>query len=518
MERLRIGVIDLVASGPVRGLYSRVLLPSFGTIMAQSVAAWCAADGHDVRFLCYIGTDDLDATLEGLDIVFVGAFTHSAYAAYAVAGMARARGVISVLGGPHARAYPLHARRYFDYCVGLTDRDTLRDILRERVPRTEGALGQWRSAPRQPQSLPSLRERWPYVEQTQRRSWFKSIAMIGSLGCPYTCSFCVDAEIDYQPFDLEEMKADLRFVLEHAPKPRVVWHDPNFAVRFDAYLDAIDAVVPRGRIEFIAESSLSLLSEPHVKRLQASGFTAILPGIESWFDLGGKSKTGLRQGREKLEQVADHVNMLLRHLPYVQANFVMGLDADEGDEPFELTAEFVDRVPGAFPAIALLTVYGESAPLGDACRREQRLRPVPFHFMNSGYVTNVKPKHYGWTEFYDRVIALLRHNFSFGTIARRHRAIRNAPARYINLVRGLSDEGRGRVAYLAATRKRLDDDPSLRRFFDGETTTLPRFFEETVRRDLGPLWAHIPAGALDYDPTDFSTTNEPMTSMSSPLP
>jgi hypothetical protein len=34
----------------------------------------------------------------------------------------------------------------------------------------------------------------------------------------------------------------------------------------------------------------------------------------------------------------------------VQANFVFGLDGDEGKEPFELTKEFVNRSPGAFPA------------------------------------------------------------------------------------------------------------------------------------------------------------------------
>lgn len=46
--------------------------------------------------------------------------------------------------------------------------------------------------------------------------------------------------------------------------------------------------MPRNRIDFIAESSLSLLSEPHLERLKRNGFKALLPGIESWFDLGNK--------------------------------------------------------------------------------------------------------------------------------------------------------------------------------------------------------------------------------------
>ena len=74
-------------------------------------------------------------------------------------------------------------------------------------------------------------------------------------------------------------------------RPIVGWHDPNFGVRFDDYMEAIEDAVPPGSMRHIAESSLSLLSEPHLKRLQQNGFKAILPGIESWYDLGNKSKT-----------------------------------------------------------------------------------------------------------------------------------------------------------------------------------------------------------------------------------
>jgi len=41
-------------------------------------------------------------------------------------------------------------------------------------------------------------------------------------------------------------------------------------------MDAIEEAVPENRIDFIAESSLSLLSEPHMKRLKRNGFGAML--------------------------------------------------------------------------------------------------------------------------------------------------------------------------------------------------------------------------------------------------
>src|SRR5207245_10849222 len=103
------------------------------------------------------------------------------------------------------------------------------------------------------------------------------------------------------------------------------------------------------------------------------------PGIESWYDLGNKSKTGKVEGLAKVEQVSDHVNMILRHIPYVQTNFVLGLDSDSGPEPFALTKRFVDRTPGAFPDYPLLWAFRRAAPLNLEYQRTGRVLPFLFH-------------------------------------------------------------------------------------------------------------------------------------------
>ncbi len=407
MRKLHIGIVDIVSKGPTRALYARLMNPNLASIMPQVIGVWCREEGHDVSFICYTGFEDLLNELpSNVDLVFIGAFTEAAQTAYALSNLFRSRGAITVIGGPHARCYPEDAQRYFDYVLGFTGRETVRDVVRDCSEHRP--IGLHLAAGQQPKSLPGVRERWPFIEPTLKKApaALKIVPMLGSLGCPYTCSFCIDATVPYQPMDFDGMAEDLTFLLNRFKRPVVAWHDPNFGVRFNDCMDAIERSVPRGRIEFIAESSLSLLSEPHLARLRDNGFQALLPGVESWFDLGNKSKTGAQQGMDKVRQVAEHVNLILRYIPYLQTNFVLGLDSDEGAEPFELTKRFLDLAPGAFPGYSLLTAFGRAAPLNLDYQHAGRVLPFPFHFLNNNQAINVTPRNYSWRDFYDRVIDL----------------------------------------------------------------------------------------------------------------
>ncbi len=503
MRKLRIGIIDLVTKAPTRALYARLMNANMASIMPQVIAVWCEEEGHEVTFICYTGFEDLAKMLpQNLDLVFIGAFSQAAQLSYAMSNFFRSRGAITVLGGPHARCYPQDAQKYFDYVLGFTDKSVIRELLQDCSP--QRSYGIHLSAERQPATLPGVQERWKFIEPTLRKApTIKIVPMLGSLGCPYTCSFCIDSVVPYQPLDFEVMKADLRFLLQKFPRPRIAWHDPNFGVRFDDYMDAIEEAAPPGSIDFIAESSLSLLAEPHLVRLKRNGFKAILPGIESWYDLGNKSKTGKMTGMDKVQQVADHVNMILRYIPYIQTNFVLGLDVDEGPEPFELTKRFVDLAPGAFPGYSLLSAFGQAAPLNLEYQRADRVIPFPFHFLNNNQAMNVKPKNYSWPDFYDRVIDLTRYTFSWRAIYRRYRAMEETIPKWMNVVRAVSSEGFGRIAYFTNLRRLLDTDRQLRSYFERESTELPQFYIDRVRKDLGAMWQWLPEGALHHDPNAY---------------
>jgi hypothetical protein len=418
-----------------------------------------------------------------------------AQAAYAISNLYRSRGAVTVLGGPHARCYPEDAARYFDYVLGFTDRNTIDDVLRDCT--AHRPVGLQLSAKQQAVVLPSLRERWKFVAPTIAKApAFKVVPMIASVGCPYTCSFCIDSVIDYQPLALEQIRDDLKFLLGAMHRPCIGWHDPNFGVRFDEHLGVIEDVVPPGKMSFVAESSLSLLSEPHLKRLKHNGFRAVLPGIESWFDHGNKSKTGRSVGLEKVERISDHVNLILRYIPYVQTNFVLGLDCDVGSKPFELTKRFLDLTPGAYPAFSLFTAYGRAAPLNLELQRQGRVLPFPFQVLDSNHAMNVRPKNYDWLEFYDNVVDVTKYALSWPRIVRRLGENGGFTARWLSAIRALFS---GRVKYQTTIRLLLDTDVPFRRFFEGETAELPAFYENRIRKSLGPLWDQLPTGALMHN-------------------
>jgi hypothetical protein len=517
MKKLRIGIIDIVSRGPTRAWFARVMNANLASIMPTVVGVWCRQEGHDVAFVCYTGFEDLLKELpDNVNLVFISAFTEAAQTAYALSNLFRSRGAVTVLGGPHARCYPQDALKYFDYVFGFTNREVLRDVLQDCAPHRP--YGVHVSARQQPATLPGVRERWQFIEPVLARAPFlKIVPMIGSLGCPYTCNFCIDSEVPYQALEFDVLKEDLRFLVKKMRTPIVGWHDPNFGVRFDDYLDAIEEAVPPGSVNSIAESSLSLLSEPHIKRLARNGFRAILPGIESWYGMGNKSKTGARQGMDKVRQVADHVNMILRYIPYIQTNFVLGQDTDEGAEPFELTKRFLDMAPGAFPGYSLLTAFGQAAPLNLEYQRAGRLLHFPFYFLNNNQAMNVKPKNYAWPDFYDRVIDLTHYSFSWRSIVRRFRGTQGFSSRWMNVVRAVSTEGFGRLRYYKEIRRRLDSDPQFRPYFDQQSTALPQFYIDLVRKDLGSLWRWLPEGALYHDPNAYLKAERSKAALSTPV-
>jgi hypothetical protein len=153
----------------------------------------------------------------------------------------------------------------------------------------------------------------------------------------------------------------------------------------------LEAQPPAGRQPYIVESSLTVLRGDRLRRLRDTNCAMLAPGVESWTDYSNKAAVGRASGVEKVDKVAEHFTRLAEHVPYLQANFMFGLDTDAGDEPVELTKRFMDRTPFAWPTINIPVPFG-GTPLHDELAAQGRiLTSMPFSFYYAPYlVTTLK--------------------------------------------------------------------------------------------------------------------------------
>ena len=116
MKKLRISIIDLIHNGPSQSLYRRVMFPNYISIMPQIIGVWCKQEGHEVNYSLFTGSQKFrNLSHDQTDLVFISSFTYTAQLAYALSNYYRSQGIVTVLGGPHARSYPDDACLYFDY-------------------------------------------------------------------------------------------------------------------------------------------------------------------------------------------------------------------------------------------------------------------------------------------------------------------------------------------------------------------------------------------------------------------
>ena len=66
--------------------------------------------------------------------------------------------------------------------------------------------------------------------------------------------------------------------------------------------------------------------------------------------------------------------------------------------------------------------------------------------------------------------------------------------RWMNVMRALSSSGFGRINYYEEVRRRLDIDRQFRRFFEQETSEVPQFYVDRIRKELGLLWGGFRRG------------------------
>ena len=483
---MRVGVLELliaeVGIGWSRKAYTHLLTCQYVSIMPQAVSVWCRELGHETFYATYYGQADPKSLLPNdLDVVFISAYTQASALAYALARLYKQEKTLTVIGGPHAKAFPEDSLRFFDVVVRECDRALIAEILSD-LP-----AGETVSSGRPLRDLPAVEERVPELETAVlfrgRALLTTTIPVLASVGCPYSCDFCTDWNTPYALLPLDRLEADLRFVSQHFPRAKIGFQDPNFAVKFDQVLQVLERIPSGSRNPYAMESSLSILRGPRLQRLRETNCWYVAPGIESWMDYSNKTQGGTQLiGERKLDQVVEHFEQIRDYVPGIQANFIFGIDSDKGDAPVELTKAFMTRAPFVWPTVNIPTPFG-GTPLYDQYLREGRiLTAMPFAFYYAPYLV-VMVKHYDPESYYEGLFNLFSHMTSQLMLLSRARAA-------TGLFRaGMILRTLGMLSLLREFREilgLLKTDRGFRAFHEHETDELPPFYEARYREMVGP--------------------------------
>ena len=486
MKRKRVGVIELISDSVWQNwgtrFYGARFKRHYASIMPQVVAVWCKQLGHDVTYSTYYGQQDPESLLPPhLDVLFVSTYTHASAVACALARVHRLRGALTVIGGPHARSFPNDCLRFFDLAVLDCDRGLIDDILRGAFDR-----GQVITSGRMLTELPTVEERVPHILKASltegRPPYAANIGLLSSVGCPYTCDFCVDWDKPYLSIAGDRLRADLRFIAKRFPGVYVSYHDPNFGVQFDRTMDVISSLPERERNPYVMESSLSILKGPRLRRLKETNCFYTAPGIESWSDYSNKTGVGRNGGRDKLEGVIARLGEIHEFVPNIQANFIFGTDVDDGEEPVDMTKEFIRRVPFVWPTINIPTPYGRT-PLYDSYLAAGRiLTSMPFAFYYMPYLV-MTLKNYSPLEYYAKLIEIYSTANSHRLLWPRIVSTPDYSLKTLYVLRSFAFQGT--LGKLRRTRERLQNDAEFRGFHEGRTSRLPAFYRQLYARRLG---------------------------------
>ena len=253
-------------------------------------------------------------------------------------------------------------------------------------------------------------------------------------------------------------------------------------MKFDEVFQVLEAQPPGRRPPYIIESSLTVLRGDRPRRLKDTNCAMVAPGVESWTDYSNKAGVGRTGGVAKVDRVAEHFAQLAENVPYLQANFMFGLDTDEGDAPVELTKRFMDKAPFAFPTINIPVPFG-GTPLHDQLTADGRiLAAMPFSFYYAPYlVTTIK--NYDPVTYYEKLIELYSHASSPDMLRRRLRTTSHRAIAWVHRARTASF--RADIRSFERIVRMLRGDREFLAFHEGRSTTLPAFYRGLGERMLG---------------------------------
>ena len=297
-------------------------------VMMMACAAWAVEAGWALEF----GWDVTPACPQSdVQVVFLVLFSVAGYRLKNTIAQFKAnRSCKVIVCGPHAVSFPDHCHRAgADAVVGRCDRELFLQILSDikddslrRSYATNRSVGQ----------LPPY-SRYKELGLVPRQSYMNVIA---STGCPYTCEFCTDAQVDYSAAPAQQT---LRSIAS-SDEPMVVFNDPTFGIGKEGRT-VLDGLARMEGRYFSGFTTSGMLREAKFrKQLSDANFVLIEVGIENINSPFAKNKN------------AEFTEIFAECDFIVITNYILGYDErDLNGSTEEFLARLVERCPNVIPVV-----------------------------------------------------------------------------------------------------------------------------------------------------------------------
>ena len=293
--------------------------------------------------------DDLDVDLAGLTVI-----TGTAPRAYELSARLRARGIATVLGGPHVTLAPEDATPHADAIVtGYAEESwprLLRDFAAGRMARRYEQVPGLDLA-----GTPRARR-----DLLPRKRFLTDSVFEATRGCVHACDFCVvPSAWGRRPLQKppEEVVEDIRQHLAGRRDRRIVFIDLNLIADRGHALRLFAALTPLGVTWYGLATTLIGRDDALLDAAAESGCRGLLIGFES-IATDNLRLTG--KGFNRPEDYAALVAKLHARRIAVQGCFTFGLDHDTPDV-FERTARFALEAEIDLPRFAIVTPFPGTA-------------------------------------------------------------------------------------------------------------------------------------------------------------
>ncbi len=387
----------------IRLMETPLALPRYRQVRLPTVAAELAP---------YAQVEINDENVQPLDLspVDLVGFTAQPYnvgRAIHLSQKLRARGVPTILGGPHATTMGVRMLEHFDAVVvgeveGLGQR-ICRDLER-------GSLAGVYQNERPPDLA---RLRLPRRDLQPARPYYSlNFPIELTRGCPHRCSFC------YGPYGfpsfrtrpLDQIAADL----DQWDQGYVEAVDMHFAADRQHILEVCRLLEERRVWGWMGEATLRSMDDPELlDRMARSHCKAVFVGLES---IEEDALRGVRKGFNRVREYRRIIRMIQDHGIFVHTGLIFGLDGATR-QGFEATARFCEELgiflasPNFFTLFPGTREHQQAQEQGRVIAQELR--------DYDGVRLTIEPRGLSRQETYEGARRFVERFYSYGSIFRR---------------------------------------------------------------------------------------------------